>query len=318
MAELEYAHADEVYSSGADLRHGWDGLQAGVLGAGDFKVTAGAGLSVDVAAGVCFVLGSATPDQGLYRCRTDEAINSDDFELGGIPPNGSTNPRLDQVVARAYDAAHDGGTLRKWRLEYLEGTATSGATLDNRTGHANLQPSTLLLADVLTPGSNPATIPGANIRDRRPWARGAFARIARSANAAAGNDYSTTSGSFTDVDSTNLSPRVECSGAPLRLTFSGQCSYDTGRQGLLAITMDGGTYPSNGGAARAVVTPTGSQTAFHIEQSVIVSAGSHRFTPRFATDAIDGTPFNLLARVGPPIVSLIFTVEEILRSSAAN
>lgn len=170
------AEGEPPFISGAELRSAFDAPdQEGVWGATDLRVTAGAGVSVDVGAGVAFVRGDDATDQGLYRVRNDGTLNSADFELGGIGVADATNPRIDQIIARILDDTHDSSGERKWRLEVLQGTATGGATLDNRSGAPALPNSCLRLADVLVP-AGASSLLTANIRDRRPWARGAYYR----------------------------------------------------------------------------------------------------------------------------------------------
>lgn len=182
------------------------GLQEGVLAPGDLKVTqrgAGANMSVDVAAGVAFVQGDDVANQGLYRVMNDGVVN---VTIGAAH---ASLPRLDQVVARVYDASV-AGVSDVPTIEVVTGTAASGATLDNRTGAAALPNGAVRLADVLVAAAD-SSITNAEIRDRRPWARGAHAF----SNQVAGADYSTSSASFVEMDAVNLSRRIECSGAPL-------------------------------------------------------------------------------------------------------
>lgn len=204
-----------------DLRHTFDELQEGVLGPTHLAVSAGgAGLSVDVAPGVGFVQGDTatdlpTPQQGLYRVHNDLTLNSAQFNTGGIPAANGSNPRIDQIIARVYDLDEgDGSGARTWQLEVLPGTATAGATLDNRNGATALPNSAMRLADVLIPTSA-ASVLAANIRDRRPWARGYFDRSYQ----LTGADYSIASSTPAAIDTTNLQRRVECSGKPLRVVF---------------------------------------------------------------------------------------------------
>src|SRR4051794_32513339 len=97
-----------VQTSAQEFRQGIAGVQEGVVGSGDLKVTAAAGMSVDVAAGVGLVQGDTVADQGPYRARNAAAANSGDagagaFEAGGIGGADGTNPRIDQIVLRIYD-----------------------------------------------------------------------------------------------------------------------------------------------------------------------------------------------------------------------
>jgi hypothetical protein len=172
--EPQFLEAPAVIS-GQELRTAFSALQPGVMDTNDLKVTAGAGTrEISVAAGTGFVRGSNIADQGLYRIRNDGVISSLAFELGGITANGTAFPRIDQIIARVYDQSHDGSGLRKWRPEIITGVATTGATLDNRSGSildAAIGNNWVRLADALVP-AGATTILTANIRDRRPRAKG--------------------------------------------------------------------------------------------------------------------------------------------------
>jgi microcystin-dependent protein len=120
-----------------------DILSPGVEDAASFAVTINSGLQLSIAAGTAYVLGQNVTDQGLYRQYTTAAV---------------------LVTANAFNEA---------RIEIVPGTATAGATLDNRNGAANLttlgeaSKSVLLLADVLVPATSGAV----TVRDRRAQAR---------------------------------------------------------------------------------------------------------------------------------------------------
>lgn len=147
------------------------GIQEGVVNAGDYLVTqrgAGANMSVDVAAGQAWIQGDDVAYQGLYHMTNDATINA------AVSAAHATLPRLDQIVARIYDSTVTGVSDTP-TIEVIAGTATSGATLDNRTGAASLPNGAMRIADVLVPAAA-GSIVTANIRDRRPWARGFFFR----------------------------------------------------------------------------------------------------------------------------------------------
>jgi hypothetical protein len=154
-------------------------INEGVIGANDFLTTpAAAGLMrVDVASGRAVVKGdSGTPGAGLsqghYLVVNDAAIPN----AVTLTASNGTNPRLDQIVLRVRDTADLGSGADDALLEVVTGTATAGATLDNRNGAAALPNDAIRLADVLVPaGSTAVTAP--NVRDRRPAARGTYARI---------------------------------------------------------------------------------------------------------------------------------------------
>lgn len=169
MAEANVVSVNSVSVSAQDLRNLLSRpLGEGVDGYDDMRVTPSSGLVLSVAGGVGYVRGDSVGDQGLYRVYNDAAKLTSAFALGGIAAAHATNPRLDQIVARVYDEDALDQDLRTWRLEVIGGTATGGATLDNRNGADALPPSAMLLADVLVPASA-ASLGSSDIRDRRPF-----------------------------------------------------------------------------------------------------------------------------------------------------
>lgn len=191
-------------------------LQEGVLnmgGAGtDFRVAAAGagGMRVDVAAGAALIKGdSGVPGAGLTQglfLAINDALIANAVTLNAAD---GANPRIDQIVARIYDSSDLGSGADQVTLEVLTGAPTSGATLDNRNGAAALGNDRLRLADILVPAASVAVTAG-NIRDRRPWARGA--RII--ATGTAGGNY-TVNNAGASLDTTRR-VRVELSGAPVR------------------------------------------------------------------------------------------------------
>lgn len=172
MTEITPAIIDGLASAGSTWRSLMERpLGEGVLGYSDMLVTtSGAGLAVSVAAGTGYVRGDNSTDQGLYRVRNDAAKDSSSFVLGGVGTADATNPRIDQVIARIYDDAADASGQRAFQLEILPGTATAGATLDNRTGAANLPSNAMLVADILVPAAFTGPFVNAtHIRDRRTF-----------------------------------------------------------------------------------------------------------------------------------------------------
>jgi hypothetical protein len=218
------------------------------------------------------------------------------------PPGGTV------VILEGKDDTHDVGGLNLSRVRVVSGTATSGATLDNRTGAAALPSSAMLLADVLVPATD-TTISNSQIRDRRKWARGAYVRITRTSGSMA-----VTSTTLTPIDSTNLAPRIECSGVPLRLTLRAQLSHQTaGQRIFLAPSVDlvvpeSGTdvieWRELGGVSE------GSWQNFEYEW--VPTAGSHILQWLWRTPAGTG---NMMSAVGAPC---ILTVEELVRQNAKN
>lgn len=137
-----------------DLRRMIEGYAAGYEGVIDpagWKVgahsTAGQ-MKVDVAAnrGLAVVEGDAVTNQSRYVV----APHSSTITLD-VPAADPTLPRVDRVVLRVYDAAHDGSGRSAARVELLRGTPSTGATRDNRTGQPALPGSCIELAVVVVP-----------------------------------------------------------------------------------------------------------------------------------------------------------------------
>ncbi len=294
--------------------------QEGVLDSGDFKVTpAGAANQLSVAAGEAIIEGDAVSDQGRYHGRSSAAQT---LTLATAPD--VVNPRIDQVVLEVKDSQHDGSGLNVARLRVVSGTATVGATLANRSGAAALPSTCVRLADVLVPANyNAVFVAATHIRDRRPWARGAYRRIVRNQNAAAGTDYTrAASGTApTAIDSTNLSPRIECSGAPLRCKLSGVSFMDSNTGSYiygLSFASDGVIQDSTGVTVlgQTYVRPSqiaaGFEDTLSFEYTILPTAGSHIIAPYWGPLAGTAT---LQARASVPVQ---FTVEELVRQNADN
>jgi Phage Tail Collar Domain len=156
------------YDAASDRKFMQDVMSPGVRDADDFLITLTSGMGAEAATGVAYILGQNVADQGLYR-QYRSAVTAIT-----APAAHATLPRLDQVILRVMDYTHDNnaGGLYEGRLEWIEGTATSGATLDNRNGAANLttlaenSKNVLLLADYLMAAAT-SSLSGANLRDKR-------------------------------------------------------------------------------------------------------------------------------------------------------
>jgi hypothetical protein len=307
--DVMYVDADPATNlpaySGDELRFAQQALQAGVFFANDFKVTATAGLSVDVAGGrgIAVPVFGGTQAGTRYGIYNDAVVNSDNFEAGGIPANASANPRLDAVVARVWDHTQDGSGQRKWRLVYIAGSPSAGAALGGTL--PSLPTGSLILAEVLTPGSNPTSIPATNIRDRRGWARGAYTQVIRTSDGGGGSDYPFTSATPTVLDAFNVQRRVECSGAALEIILRGVAQHSiVDFELIVSLRMDGA--PLSGGQAH-YITPSGPATrwaGFNIAWDIIPPAGSHLFAPYVSNSGGAGTA-TIKAAAGVPLEFVI-------------
>lgn len=268
------------------------GLQEGVVEPGDFRVTAAAagGMRVDVAAGTALVAADTGVRNGLYVQVNDAVIaNAVTF-----PAADGTNPRVDQVFVQVNDVADLGSAGNTPALAVAAGTATAGATLDNPAGVTALPANSVRLADVLIPAGS-TSIAAANVRDRRRWARGAFAHQVLTAEVNFGSHF---------MDLT-----IECSGAPVRVVATG-LSYinatGVAQKPVYQARIDTSTQIS--GQVTAAVIPNNSHFGLPNLNSIYVpSPGRHRFSI-IGTEAADNTGSN---RVGATLAN--FHVEEILR-----
>lgn len=262
----------------------------------------GANMSVDInmpGGGCAFVQGDTITGQGLYRVDVHSAnINET------IAAASASFPRIDQVILEIQDDTLDasGGNLARTRV--LTGTATSGATLANRSGAATLPGSALLLADVLV-AANATTVPNSAIRDRRKWARGAYNYAER---ATAESTASTTLLAFSSGAATY---RIECSGVPVRVKLNCTASNNTaGNGGIFDLAMDGVaqgqriSFTSSTANAGVPILPM---------WEIVPAAGSHTFGPMLAA-AASGT----LAVAAGSLVPIEITVEEIMRQNTVN
>lgn len=285
-------------------------LQEGVIAAGDMKVTpAGAGgQRVDIAAGAAYVKGdsgiAATGlSQGLFLIVNDAAVASA-VTLNASDP---TNPRIDQICLRLRDSTDLATGADDATFLVVSGTATAGATLDNRNGAAALPNDYLRLADVLVPAASSA-VTAANVRDRRPWARGFNWSTIRSGVA----DYSTASTTVGLIDSTNLYPRVECSGAPLEILLSGTERNNGTQENLWHVWQDGAGVSfvvRRGSPAASFASP------IHWTRVLTPTAGSHLIGPAWAVAAASTA---ILHASGTSEANVQLSIRERVQQAANN
>lgn len=293
-----------------ELRRALQGtaIQAGVLAAADLKVTqrgAGANMSVDVAAGGAWVKGSFTARQGMYHVYNDAVANV------AIATNSSGNPRLDQIVLRVHDTINGGGAQDAATLEVVQGTPTAGATLDNRSGAPALPTSVLRLADVLV-ANGAGSIANADIRDRRPWAHGAFSLVVQTSGADYTNAGNT---SFSEIDATLIRKRIECSGAPMRMRLQGRASCNVATTVWeIVARMDGAALDGSIGHTRNVTFETGGHKYLDLEVDFVPPAGSHLFSWYWRALTASGT-LTIDRGTDFPVVT---AVEETIRQNASN
>jgi hypothetical protein len=278
-------------------------LQEGVVGGTDLKVvqraSGGANMSVDIAAGAAYVKGDTTTRQGLYHVYNDALMNI------AIGANSSGNPRIDQIILRAYDSIDGGAGSDNAVLEVIAGTATAGATLDNRTGAAALPATAVRLADVLVI-NGAATITNSSIRDRRPWAGGVSFQTVRTTN----NNWSTGGAVAHTIDF-----NFEFSGGLVVVTTSPiRFSNATGatQTPTIALRVDG--------TAKAQVLQSVANTASpHLPGFAVtmgdIAAGRHRIHLSYEGGG-DGSGSSTLT--ASATAGFFFAVREIVGQNASN
>lgn len=145
----------------------------GVVEPGDLIASAGAGYASALTSGrVRMRPNQAGVYKGVYEVWNDAALS-----LTHTNPAG--NPRIDQIVARVSDIADLGSGSDLATIAIVDGTATVGATLDNRNGATALAANEILLWDVLVP-NGAASAASFTYRDRRAF--GSLSVIPRAVN----------------------------------------------------------------------------------------------------------------------------------------
>lgn len=270
------------YDARSDRKHGADVISQGVLaaitGSSDYAVTySGAVLTLNIAAGVGYVLGANIADQGMYRqyIATGTSVTAS--------PAHATLPRIDTMILRIMDNAADASGFNEARIELVPGTATSGATLANLTGKANLttlgeaSKSVLLLAYVLIPAAATVlTNTATNVLDARVRATigsgtaailatpaaGSVTQASFAAGAAAGQSYGTvlpTAGLYNGYRFTFFPSPTNDNFAPMSIDVIYRADLDAtypwfavaGSDAFddTAISVPGGSTASYGGGA---------------------------------------------------------------------
>lgn len=148
----EYAAREDRQILATLFTEGVGNVQAGHLAV--TQRAAGANMTVEVAAGTCYVTGDDVTRQGMYR--TDvTAIES--VTIAAAP---ASNSRIDLIVARVYDAQEIGGAKHGLLIEAVTGSAAPSPV-------APPLPNTAIpLAQVFV-AAGATSIVAANIADRR-------------------------------------------------------------------------------------------------------------------------------------------------------
>lgn len=150
---------------GEELRLFADMFGPGVLKAGDFEVTPGAGLSVDVGSGVAkedvAVVPGTVAGQGNYLARLDVGTANIPLSAADL-----SNPRLDEIYIVVADDNYDSGGLTLPRLGYRKGDPAASPAAPGPDGSWDAY---LLLATV-TVGVGASSVSGGDITDERELA----------------------------------------------------------------------------------------------------------------------------------------------------
>jgi hypothetical protein len=247
------------------------GLQEGVVDATgfgtDFRAqqrAAGANMSVDIVFGAAWVKIDTGTRNGLSH------VWSDITENRSVVAANGTLPRIDQLLLRYNDSAIPTGSGNLPTLEVLTGTATSGATLDNRTGAAALPSDCVRLADILVPAAS-SSVTTANIRDRRPWARGA----SYIATGTASGSFTTTSTTPVQLAAGLFDARIEGSGVPIDITISANLQHSVANgQVQIFLAQNGATVRGTVGQSPTANSASQQTTVF----SFVPAAGSSLYT----------------------------------------
>lgn len=284
-------------------------MQEGVVDSGDYKATqraAGANMSVDVAIGKAWIQVDTGTRNGLGFAYSDAIENI------AVSASDATLPRLDQLVLQWNDSSIPtgvGGDVPTLRV--IAGVPTSGATLDNRNGAAALPADAVRLLDILVPAASTSVVT-ANIRDRRPWARGGYVRKLGSN---AGNYATSSTASMVSIDATNLQMRMEASGAPLRVQLRARMSISVAGVKVSFQYLQDAVALLTGGPVSSDWVAVGAGLGFSVVGiwEYTPTPGSHLFVPQWQMSAAStGTIVNSGGE-RPEIL-----VEELVRQNADN
>ena len=282
-------------------------LQPGVFGANDLKVSVNANMVLNVAAGHAIVAANHPGNAGLYRVENDATLTST------ISTAHATLPRIDQLAVRVNDVGDGASANDTPAIVVLAGTATAGATLNNRTGAATLPAGHLRIADVLV-GAGVTSISAASIRDRRPWARGAFWTANKTS--AAITVATAPAGTYVPYETATFQQRLELTGNIVEVSFGAQMIHSvSGNVLYLTITysLDGTTWTSLDGLSYGVfIAPN-------------TSAWEHEFS--YSWDPPFTAPTSVLMRLeagsnpgtvqinGAPSPPITMRIEELMQPS---
>ena len=145
----------------------------GVVRRSDYAVSFNAGYGITITGGEALVKGGDVTNQGQYYCYSNASKNI----TVNPAPAGAGTERVDQVILRVFDGAHDGSGLSEGRIEVVDGIPQATGDLNQNRDAAATNLATLasppsksyiLLADILV-ANGAATLSSSVIRDRRQY-----------------------------------------------------------------------------------------------------------------------------------------------------
>lgn len=198
------------------------GDQAGILLDADLAVSQHAGtanMSVDIAGGRCFLVGSEFTYQGSYLCENRGVATV------GVSAADAVNARNDLVVARVQESYYSGAT-NAWALQVIAGTP-SGSPVDPAVPVSSITLARIVVA------ANATSIVNANITDLRSrWDSWRKPRLA-----SATSNLTTTSTTLADVPGATLTfttPRPNVT-VVVEASFDMNADASTISQGSLVV-----------------------------------------------------------------------------------
>ena len=229
-------------------------------------------MSVNVAAGACFIRGTEAASQGVYHFYCDATVN---LSIAAADP---TNARRDLIVAQVRDAGYSGSD-NDARLFVVTGTP-SGSPADPA-----VPANSLVLARVAV-AAGATTITTANITDLRTYARpwnAAWGQVAV-ATRTSGQTISSTSA----ADLTGLSVTFTAvAGRRYRIQGWVRAGGSSTTDGNAELLLTDGSNTQLQLDRFGPVTPTGQRWTFNIVHYTSPSAGSvtYKLRGRDATSA---------------------------------
>lgn len=219
----------------------------GVVNSGDLAVTQNGtpNMSVNVAAGGCFIRGTQSANQGCYHLFNDASVNV------AISAADATNPRRDLVIAQVRDAFYSGSS-KDARITVVTGTPAASPSDPSLSSF----PNALVLARVAV-AANATSVGTANITDLRTYARtewnSPWGVVGYASTTSSGTTKATGSGAVQDWP--NLSAQwVAVSGRVYRTTVFGMLQSDNASGSDYAELVIANLSGTQLAASRAIVS----------------------------------------------------------------